>query len=182
MKGLSVAVLVDSEALTAAAVSAEDLRAGLVAATGAIVAEDPAEGERSDNFQVLQAKFKVAEPVEAGLPTAMIGDIVPTAAGGLLAVVLLFLVWRNMKALRGRAEDMQLLAARMNPAQLGPGELSMAGGYGSFADADMPELMSANSPQAKVQERIRLMAEEKPEELAGLVNTWLHEDEKGRRR
>jgi flagellar biosynthesis/type III secretory pathway M-ring protein FliF/YscJ len=111
------------------------------------------------------------------------GDVLPTVAGGLLALVLLFLVWRNMKALRGRAEDMQLLAARMGTARLGPGgERAMAGGFGGFGETDSPELSALNSPQAKVQERIRLMAEERPEELAGLVNTWLHEDEKGRRR
>jgi flagellar biosynthesis/type III secretory pathway M-ring protein FliF/YscJ len=114
---------------------------------------------------------------------ALAGDVLPTVAGGLLAVVLLFLVWRNMRALRGRAEDMQLLAARMHPAQLGPGELAAAGSFGGgYLEADVPELAQLNSPQAKVQERIRLMAEDRPDELANLVTTWLHEDEKARRR
>jgi flagellar biosynthesis/type III secretory pathway M-ring protein FliF/YscJ len=110
------------------------------------------------------------------------GDIVPTVVGGLLALVLLFLVWRNMRALRGRAEDMQLLAARFAPPQLGAGEPAMAGAFGGAFDADLPELVPMNSPQAKVQERIRLMAEDHPEDLANLVTTWLHEDEKQRRR
>jgi flagellar M-ring protein FliF len=187
VKRLSVAVLVDQEALTTAAISAEDLNAGLMAAVGAVQAQDPANpqaGERNDTFKVLPAKFPTVDAAATAGPDvmAMAGDIVPTVAGGLLALVLLFLVWRNMKALRGRAEDMQLLAARMNPAQLGAGGVALAGGFGDYQVADVAELAQLNSPQAKVQERIRLMAEEKPEELAGLVNTWLHEDEKGRRR
>jgi flagellar biosynthesis/type III secretory pathway M-ring protein FliF/YscJ len=90
-----------------------------------------------------------------------------------------------MRALRGRAEDMQLLASRMGRAQLGPGELAAAGagaGSGGYYEADLAELAPMSSPQAKVTERIRLMAEDKPDELANLVTTWLHEDEKGRRR
>jgi flagellar biosynthesis/type III secretory pathway M-ring protein FliF/YscJ len=47
---------------------------------------------------------------------------------------------------------------------------------------DLPELPAANSAQAKIQERIRLMAEDKPDELVGLVNTWLNEDERPKRR
>jgi flagellar biosynthesis/type III secretory pathway M-ring protein FliF/YscJ len=135
-----------------------------------------------DIVNIAQVTFPAPVAVEAPMNImGAAGDVLPTIGGGLLATVLLFLVWRNMKALRGRAEDMQLLAARMNPAQLGAGgELSLAG-YG-YGESDVPELQQLNSPQAKVQERIRLMAEEKPEELASLVNTWLHEDEKGRRR
>jgi flagellar M-ring protein FliF len=188
VKRLSVAVLVDQDALTATGISAENLNAGLMAAVGAVQAADPANpvaGERNDTFQVLPAKFPTADPAAAagGMDIMkMAGEVIPTVAGGMLALVLLFLVWRNMKALRGRAEDMQLLAARMNPAQLGAGELAMAGGHLGYGDSELPELTPMNSPQAKVQERIRLMAEERPEELAGLVNTWLHEDEKGRRR
>jgi len=71
----------------------------------------------------------------------------------------------------------------MGKPQLGPGELAVAGARGGgFYEADLADLAPLNNPQLKVQERIRLMAEDRPDELAGLVNTWLHEDEKGRRR
>jgi len=183
VEGLSISALIDATAFSGAGVSAEDVQAGLEAAMG-VVKSDVA-GERNDTVKVVSsARFPVAVVADAGLPTAMIGDIVPTVAGGLLALILLFLVWRNMKALRGRAEDMQLLAARMSPAQLGSGELAMAGagGYGGFDESGIPEIAPLSSPQAKVQERMRLMAEERPEEIAALVTTLLHEDKKGRRR
>ena len=179
---LSVAVLVDQEALTASGMSNEVLTAGIKAAVGAQTVEDFPEG-RGDVIELAPAKFAVVdEAALAAGPDIMgiVGDVVPTVLGALLAVVLLFLVWRNMRALRGRAEDMQLLAARLHPAQLGPGEMATAGG--GYYESDLAELAPMNSPQAKVQERIRLMAEDKPDELANLVTTWLHEDEKGRRR
>ena len=186
VKRLHVAVLVDQAALTAAGITAPEVfQPAIEAAVGADTIA-VADGGRGDIVNVQQVTF----PASAGLAATaagpnimgMLGDIIPTVAGGILALVLLVLVWRNMRALRGRAEDMQLLAARMTPAQLGSGELAMAGAYGGYGEAEVPELAALSSPQAKVQERIRLMAEERPEELAGLVNTWLHEDEKGRRR
>jgi flagellar M-ring protein FliF len=181
IKRLAVSVLVDQEALTSSGIAEENLQAAVEAAVGAQMA--PAPEGRGDIVEMLPAKFAVAAAaVETGPDMlGMAGDIVPTVVGGILALVLLFLVWRNMRALRGRAEDMQLLAARVSHAQLGSGELAMAGGHGGYldADADMPAL---GSPQARVQERIRLMAEDKPDELANLVTTWLHDDEKGRRR
>jgi flagellar M-ring protein FliF len=181
---LSVAVLVDQDALTASGMSNEVLTAGIKAAVGAQTIEDFPDG-RGDVIELAPAKFAVAdEAALVGGPDIMgvVGDVVPTVGGGLLAVVLLFLVWRNMRALRGRAEDMQLLAARMGQPQLGPGEMAMAGAGAGYYEHDLPELAPMSSPQAKVQERIRLMAEDKPDELASLVTTWLHEDEKGRRR
>jgi flagellar M-ring protein FliF len=180
---LSMAVLIDTEAFTAAGIAEEKLAAGIAAAAGADIATVE-EGGRGDTVELAQAAFQATLPAAAAGPDimVMVGEVVPTVAGGLLALVLLVLVWRNMRALKGRAEDMQLMTARMAHAQLGPGEMAMAGGYGGFMEAGLPEMPTLDSPQAKVQERIRLMADEKPEELASLVNTWLHEDEKGRRR
>jgi len=34
------------------------------------------------------------------------------------------------------------------------------------------------SPQAKIQERLRMVAEEKPDALVGLMNGWLREDDR----
>ena len=35
-----------------------------------------------------------------------------------------------------------------------------------------------DTPQAKIQERLRIVADEKPEEIVGLVNSWLRTDGK----
>jgi flagellar biosynthesis/type III secretory pathway M-ring protein FliF/YscJ len=76
---------------------------------------------------------------------------------------------------------MQLVASRIQMQALGSGS-----GYEPALAAagrlDLPELPAANSAQAKIQERIRIMAEDKPDELVGLVNTWLNEEERPRRR
>lgn len=186
MKRLSIAVLVDSKAMADAGITADtDLAAMVAAASGAITTtSDPL--FRGDTVVVKAVTFPaVTAAADAAGPDimGMVGGAVPTVAGVLLALVLLFLVWRNMKALRGRAEDMQLLAHRLAPAQLGAGEFAMAGADGGgYREADVTELPVLNSPQAKVAERIRLMADDRPEELANLVQTWLHEDEKPKRR
>jgi flagellar M-ring protein FliF len=185
MKRLSVAVLVDSKAMADAGITADtDLATMVAAASGAITDKaDPL--FRGDTIVVKPVTFPAAAAALATGPDimSMVGGAVPTVAGVILALVLLFLVWRNMRALRGRAEDMTLLAHRMSMPQLGAGERALAGAEGgSFREAEVAEFPVLNSPQAKVAERIRLMADDRPEELANLVQTWLHEDEKPKRR
>jgi flagellar M-ring protein FliF len=175
IKRLSVAVLIDSSAL--GAVPLETLQSAIDATVG----KDEARGDTVSVSQVAFAAAAAPLP-EAGMDVmGMAGDILPTIGGGILALVLLLLVWRNMGALRGRAEDMQLIASRMQLQALGSG-----GGYEPALAAagrlDPAELPVANSAQAKIQERLRLMAEDKPDELVGLVNTWLNEEERPRRR
>jgi flagellar M-ring protein FliF len=183
IKQLSVAVLIDQDAMAAAGISSELLTKGVKAAVGAQTVADFPDG-RGDVVEIAPAKFPASSAAITPSSDIMgtVGGIVPTVAGGLLALVLLFLVWRNMRALRGRAEDMQLLAARSTQAQLGPGAAMAMAGFGGYSEAEVAELAPLNSPQSKVQERIRLMAEDRPEDLANLVNTWLHEDDKGSRR
>src|SRR2546425_7592326 len=96
-----------------------------------------------------------------------------TALGVLVALVLLFLVWRNLRALRRQAEDMQLY-----PTQPGTPELLEA--YTSSGQQIQLAPMSDldNSPQAKIQERLRVVAEDKPDAIVGLVNGWLREDQR----
>ena len=183
VKRLSVAVLVDASVAKDQAVLA-DLASEIEAAVGAQTAT-VAQGGRGDVVQVKAFTFAAAAAaLPAGGPDlfATLGGILPTVGGALLSVALLFLVWRNMKALRGRAEDMQLAASRLTMPALsaeaggaGGMQAALAGGYREAFE--IPD-----SPQAKIQERIRAVAEEKPDDIANLVTTWLREDERGKRR
>jgi flagellar biosynthesis/type III secretory pathway M-ring protein FliF/YscJ len=110
-----------------------------------------------------------------------VAGMLPTVGGVLLSVALLFLVWRNMRALRRRAEDMQLSASRLGmpalSAEAGGGmQAALAGGYRE----ELPQI--PDSPQARIQERIRAVATDQPDEIASLVTTWLRDDERTKRR
>jgi flagellar biosynthesis/type III secretory pathway M-ring protein FliF/YscJ len=104
-----------------------------------------------------------------------VGGIVTSAIGVVLALILVFLVWRNLKALRRRADEMQLLtASAVGQPLLDSGGVSYAANGSSVSIAPLPAF--GDTAQAKIQERLRLVADEKPEEIVGLVNSWLHAD------
>jgi flagellar M-ring protein FliF len=182
VKRLSVAVLVDATVATDPAVI-KDLQAEIEAAVGAQTAA-VAQGGRGDLVQVKAFTFAAAAatPLAAGTDLfGMLGGILPTVGGVLLSATLLFLVWRNMKALRGRAEDMQLAASRLTmPSLAAEAAGGVRGSLGSGFREELPQI--PDSPQARIQERIRAVAEDQPEELASLVTTWLREDERAKRR
>ncbi len=182
VRRLSVAVLVDSTVATDQNVI-KDLQAEIEAAVGAQTAA-VAEGGRGDLVQVKAFTFAAAAatPLAAGTDLfAMLGGILPTIGGILLSAALLFLVWRNMKALRGRAEDMQLAASRLTmPSLAAEAGGGMHGSMGGGFREELPQI--PDSPQARIQERIRAVAEDQPDELANLVTTWLREDERAKRR
>jgi flagellar M-ring protein FliF len=171
IKRLSVAVLLDEAA--AGGVSPENLRLAISAAIGA-------DETRGDVVTVSAVPFAAATATTpdagAGIVDSM-GSIAATIAGALLAVVLLFLVWRNLRALRNRADEMQLVQA--GPAS----QALLEAGYGSNGAATSlaPLPQFHDTPQAKIQERLRIVADEKPEEIVGLVNSWLRADGKAPR-
>lgn len=170
IKRLSVAVLIDETA--AKGLAPESLKAAISAAIGA-------DATRGDVVTVSAVPFAAAAAATAD-PGAGIGDtvggIAGTVAGGLLAVVLLFLVWRNLGALRHRADEMQLVhAGTISQGLLEPGSSYNANGS-SASLAPLPQY--DDTPQAKIQDRLRIVADEKPEEIVGLVNAWLRSDGK----
>jgi flagellar M-ring protein FliF len=188
VKGISVAVMLNQAAVDAAGLTSETITSqitpAIAAAIGAVNYNGLADPEavRMDPVQVVPVKFVEAPPVAA--PFAMppvVTDIVPTILGVVLGSILLFLVWRNMRSLRTRAEDMQLLASRGAYPQLGSGDMAVAGMQGGYHMAGIPELAAPPTPQSRAQEHIRMLADEKPDDLASLVQTWLREDEKKRR-
>jgi flagellar M-ring protein FliF len=165
---LSVAVLLDQAAM--GSISAENLKSSIEAAIGADKA-------RGDNISVAAVPFAAATVPGAssgGGIVDSIGGTIGSVVAGLVALVLVFLVWRNLKALRRRADDMQLLTAGpANQALLESG-YSSTGAAASIAP--LPEF--GETAQAKIQERLRIVADEKPEEIVGLVNSWLWTDGK----
>jgi flagellar M-ring protein FliF len=173
IKRLSVAVLVDETA--AKGLAPESLKAAISAAIGA-------DATRGDVVTVTAVPFAAAAattPDAASGIADTVGGVGGTIVGALLAVVLLFLVWRNLRALRHRADEMQLVhAGPTNQGLLEPGTSYNANGS-SASIAPLPEY--DDTPQAKIQERLRIVADEKPEEIVGLVNSWLRTDGKSSR-
>jgi flagellar M-ring protein FliF len=167
IKRLSVAVLLDQAAM--GSISAENLKSSIEAAIGA-------DATRGDNISVAAVPFAattaLADAGTSGGIMDTIGGTVGSVIGGLVALILVFLVWRNLKALRRRADDMQLLTA--GPANQALLEAGYSSTGAAASIAPLPEF--GETPQAKIQERLRIVAEEKPEEIVGLVNSWLRTD------
>jgi flagellar M-ring protein FliF len=167
IKRLSVAVLLDQAAM--GSISAENLKKSIEAAIGA-------DATRGDNISVAAVPFAAASATTDGSSGGgivdTIGGTVGSVIGGLVALVLVFLVWRNLKALRRRADDMQLLTA--GPANQALLEAGYSSTGAAASIAPLPEF--GETPQAKIQERLRIVADEKPEEIVGLVNSWLRTD------
>jgi flagellar M-ring protein FliF len=164
---LSVAVLLDQAAL--GAITADSLQATINAAIGA----DPARGDVVTVSAVAFATASAA-PAESALPAGLAdtaGGVATTVFGILVAVVLLVLVWRNMGALRRQADAMQLAA--MTTSQPG-----LLGAYTSTgASAPLGSIAELDAPRGGVGDRLRIVAGEKPDAIAGLMNDWLREEQ-----
>ena len=168
---LSVAVLIDKAAL--GSISPDALTAGIEAAIGA----DKTRGDVVSVSTVAFAPPVKATPAGLSSMTGTISGVAGTGLGVLLAVVLLFLVWRNMRALGRRAEDAELLVEPARRRALGSGQ-----GHGGLPlGAGLAESLAARdlaepTPQEQIQERLRLVADEKPDALVGLMSGWLKDD------
>jgi flagellar M-ring protein FliF len=174
------AVYVDEAKMTAAGFKdAQALEATLEAAVGAPKGSIPTTAVKSIGG------IKTAK-ADSASPLGSVGDVVPTAVGGAMAAGLLFLVWRNMKALRGRAEEMQLVAARLGVPALASGEMGMTTtadsplGLPGYHEESLPQI--PESPHAKIGEAIRVVAEREPDALKAWIVQQMEEDERAPRR
>jgi flagellar M-ring protein FliF len=167
---LSVAVLIDAAAL--GSTSVEGLETAIAAAVGA----DPQRGDLV-SVQAVPFAAEATAPAESsllaegGLLDTVLGAA-GSAAGLLLALLLLFVVWRNLRALRQRAEELQLAAALTD----GPSvrvEEGLPAAIAARTEAALPP-----DPSATVAERLRHAAVDRPEAVAGLVAGWLTEERK----
>jgi hypothetical protein len=97
------------------------------------------------------------------------------------ALAMLFLLWMNTRALGRRADEtvMDLGAAPAGGAYIAaPGRQNAPALQAPESPADMPSA----TPQARIQERLRLVADDRPDALVGLMNGWLREDDRRRER
>lgn len=166
LQRLSVAVLIDETA--AAGIEPGKLQAAIEAAIGADLA-------RGDVVSVTQVAFAVVEPESAPDTLAPIMEMLPGVLTTVLAViiglVLTLLLWRNMGALGRRAEEAALMAEMPRQAALAPG-------YSGESESVRNLLTAAptNSAQAEIQDRLRIVADQKPDALVGLMNGWLQDE------
>lgn len=172
LERLSVAVLVDEAA--ASGIPTEQLQAAIEAAIGA-------DSTRGDVVSVTAVAFAEPAPEAATGPLDQVVPLLPqiltTALAVVIGLVLLFLLWRNLRVLGRRSEEALLLAEppRRHAYPLGPGTMGERA-----SGQDQPSLLAApaldNSPQAQIQAQVRRVADEKPEALVGLMHGWLRED------
>jgi flagellar M-ring protein FliF len=187
VKKLSVAVLVDQTAM--GTLTADVLKTSIAAAIGS-------DATRGDVVSVQAITF-AAQPSGALSPTASAASAAAAAAanpdlmktvsgmsstiiGAGFALVMLLLFWLNMGALRRKADE--------NVYDLGPGgqaafaPVPNRAGIPANTDAGAPAAADVPSatPQARIQERLRMVADERPDALVGLMHGWLREEGRNR--
>ncbi len=177
---LSVSVFVDKSALNG--LTADELKSSIAAAIGA-------DASRGDVVSVEAVTF-AAQPSAAAnaasasaAPSMMdtVGGMSGTILGALFALIMLVLLWLNLGALKRRAEETVL--------DLGPGGSPIAfapsvnrAGIPASTSSDGPAAadVPAATPQARIQERLRMVADERPDALVGLMHGWLREEDRRR--
>jgi flagellar M-ring protein FliF len=187
VKRLSVAVLIDQTALgttkietlkasIAAAIGSDPTRGDVIAVDAVAFAAQPTAGA--------SASAAAAAAAAAAAPDMMksVGDMSGTILGGAFALLMLLLFWINSSALKRRADD-TILDLGSIPAAGGnyipaPGRSNTpALAAPEAAPAEMPNA----TPQARIQERLRMVADERPDALVGLMHGWLREEDRRNR-
>jgi flagellar M-ring protein FliF len=176
VKKLSVAVFVDQKSMgsltadtlktsIAAAIGADDSRGDVVAVQAVTFAAQPTAGANAANAA---AAPDVAKTV---------GGASGTILGGVFALVMLVLFWMNLGALRRKADEQ---VYDLGPTGSTPAFVPVpnrAGIPASTAPDAPPAADAPNAtPQARIQERLRMVADERPDALVGLMHGWLREE------
>jgi flagellar M-ring protein FliF len=187
---LSVAVLVDKTAM--GTLTADTLKTSIEAAIGADTARGDVVAVNAVPFAKTSTATNTGTASSTGASAAsssgivgQIGSMSGTILGAVFALVMLVLFWMNLGALRRRTEDgvMDLGSvpntAAFMPASPGrPALASPAGAQPGAAElaADAPNA----TPQGRIQERLRMVADERPDALVGLMHGWLREEDRRR--
>jgi flagellar M-ring protein FliF len=189
VKRLSVAVLIDQAAL--GSVKTETLKTDIAAAIGA-------DTTRGDVVAVDAVTFAARPTGAAGAAGAAgasgaagsasaspdmmktIGDMSGTILGAAFGLFMLLLFFLNTRSLGRRADetvlDLGSVPAAGNYLTAPTRSNAPAIGAPEAAPAEMP----GATPQARIQERLQMVADERPEALAGLMHGWLREEERRR--
>ncbi len=180
LQKLSVSVFVDKSAM--GTLTADTLKSSIEAAIGTDTTRGDVVAVEAIPFAAqASAATNVASAASSSDMVKTVGGMSGTILGALFAVVMLVLLWLNMGALRRRAEEtvLDLGPAGSMPAFI-PGP-NRAGIPASTAPDAPPAADAPNAtPQARIQERLRMVADERPDALVGLMHGWLREDERRR--
>jgi flagellar M-ring protein FliF len=175
VKKLSVAVFVDQSKM--GTLTTDQLQTSIAAAIGA----DTTRGD----VVVVQAVTFAAQPSVATVATAgasadvvkTVGGMSGTILGGVFALVMLILFWMNLGALKRKTEEG---VYDLGPAGTAPAFSPMPNRAGIPASTAPGEAAAADvpsaTPQARIQERLRMVADERPDALVGLMHGWLREE------
>ncbi len=180
VKKISVAVFVDQGAL--GTLTADTLKTSIGAAIGL-------DATRGDVIAVQAVSFAAPASASAGNPSsAATSDLMKTVSGmsgtiigTLFAAIMLLLLWLNLSALRRKADETVFDLGPIGSAPAfgpTPGRVGIPASTAPDAPAaaDVPNA----TPQGRIQERLRMVADERPEALAGLMHGWLREDDRHR--
>ena len=183
VKKISVAVLVDKSAM--GSLTAETLQTSIGAAIGADATRGDVVAVNAVPFAAAASAAPVSSPGAGSDMVSQVGGMSGTILGVLLALVMLVLFWANSNALKRRAEE--------TVYDLGPGAVAPAiGPAPAQARAGIPATTGAGpeappaadapnmTPQARIQERLRIVADERPDALVGLMHGWLREEDRRR--
>jgi flagellar M-ring protein FliF len=180
VKKISVAVFVDQTAL--GALTADTLKTSIAAAVGI-------DATRGDVVAVEAIAFAAqASASTTATSGAASSDMVKTVSGmsgtiigTVFALVMMLLLWLNLSSLRRKAED---TVFDLGPVGSIPSFSPVPGRAGIPAstapDAPAAADVGNATPQARIQERLRMVADERPEALVGLMHGWLREEDRRR--
>ncbi len=182
VKKISVAVLVDKSAM--GALTPETLQTSIAAAIGADTARGDVVAVNAVPFAPVASAAPVATSSSTSDMVSTVGGMSGTIIGVLLALIMLVLFWVNSNALRRRADEAVLdlgpggSAPTLAPV---PARAGIPATTGSAADAAAAAADAPNmTPQARIQERLRIVADERPDALVGLMHGWLREEDRRR--
>jgi flagellar M-ring protein FliF len=178
VKKLSVAVFVDQSKM--GTLTADQLKTSIAAAIGA-------DATRGDVVAVQAVTF-AAQPTSATAAAAAAAaaakpDLMKTASGmsgtilgAVFALVMLLLFWMNLGALKRKTEEGVYDLGPSGPTPAFSPMPNRAGIPASTSgEAPAADVPSA-TPQARIQERLRMVADERPDALVGLMHGWLREE------
>jgi flagellar M-ring protein FliF len=175
VKRLSVAVFVDQTSM--GSLTADTLKTSIQAAIGADATRGDVVAVNAIPFAQASAATTTAAGSKSPDMMKTVGDMSGTILGGVFALIMLVLFWLNLGALRRRAEDtaLDLGPAPMSGYLPAParGNAPAAIGAPEAAPAEMPNA----TPQGRIQERLRMVADERPDALVGLMHGWLREED-----
>ena len=180
VKKLSVSVFVDQSKM--GTLTADVLKTSIAAAIGADATRGDVVSVQAITFAAQPSSSTTASAAAAS-PDVMktVSGMSATILGSVFALLMLLLFWLNMRSLKRKTEE--------NVFDLGPGGAAAAlaampnraGIPASTAAPDAPALDAPSAtPQARIQERLRMVADERPDALVGLMHGWLREEGRSR--